>query len=357
LTDLAAEVAALGGAGAPPTATARLREVTVAALRHGAAELEKPRSGYEAPVEVVIAASGADSDVAAEGGVAGEGGPAARGRGTGGSPTAAAARDLDGGSIAAGSVLIAATPAAAALRADPEAVGERAWLLVAAAIASLVDLAGLGAPAGPADLCVQAGDLDGFLLVALPGAADPAELDELVPLAFEDHAGGLNRLRARAVAVPGRVLEPAELRAPIGSNHPLRVAEAVARLGARPEDPRSVEQHEEAVLALLQPGAGRAVRPHEDPDPARRVARRILQRLDGMGKWGGYHTDFAHLARGFAGNDRALAQDVGKALLAAGLLAEKPSVGQRHVFLNPRRAAEIHRLIDEGELPPGVQLP
>jgi hypothetical protein len=99
------------------------------------------------------------------------------------------------------------------------------------------------------------------------------------------------------------------------------------------------------------------VRPHEDPDPARRVARRILQRLDGMGKWGGYHTDFAHLARGFAGNDRALAQDVGEALLEAGLLAEKPSVGQRHVFLNPRRAAEIRRLIDDGTLPPGMRLP
>jgi hypothetical protein len=76
-----------------------------------------------------------------------------------------------------------------------------------------------------------------------------------------------------------------------------------------------------------------------------------------MGKWGGYHTDFAHLARGFAGNDRALAQDVGEALLAAELLAEKPSVGQRHVFLNPRRAAEIHRLIDDGDLPPGMRLP
>ena len=62
-----------------------------------------------------------------------------------------------------------------------------------------------------------------------------------------------------------------------------------------------------------------------------------------MGKWGGYHTDFAHLARGFAGNDRALAQEVGEALLADGLLAEKPSVGQRHVFLNPRRAADIQR--------------
>ena len=67
-----------------------------------------------------------------------------------------------------------------------------------------------------------------------------------------------------------------------------------------------------------------------------------------MGKWGGYHTDFAHLARGFAGNERALAQEVGEALLAAGLLAEKPSVGQRHVFLNPRRAADIRRAHRDG---------
>ena len=72
-----------------------------------------------------------------------------------------------------------------------------------------------------------------------------------------------------------------------------------------------------------------------------------------MGKWGGYHTEFAHLARGFAGNDRALAEAVGEALLAAGLLAEKPSVGQRHVFLNPRRAGDIHALIERGEAPGG----
>jgi hypothetical protein len=76
-----------------------------------------------------------------------------------------------------------------------------------------------------------------------------------------------------------------------------------------------------------------------------------------MGKWGGYHTDFAHLARGFAGNERALAQEVGEALLVSGLLAEKPSVGQRHVFLNPRRAAEIRTLIDEGGMPAGMKLP
>jgi hypothetical protein len=76
-----------------------------------------------------------------------------------------------------------------------------------------------------------------------------------------------------------------------------------------------------------------------------------------MGKWGGYHTEFAHLPRGFKGNDRALAQDVGEKLLEAGLLAEKPSVGQRHVYLNPRRAAEIRKLIDTGELPAGMTLP
>ena len=145
--------------------------------------------------------------------------------------------------------------------------------------------------------------------------------------------------------------DAADLREPIGSHHPLKVAEAVARLGGRPADAASVEEHEEAVLERARRPRRAHARPHDDPDPARRVARRILQRLDGMGKWGGFHTEFAHLARGFAGNDRQLALEVGEALLAAGLLAEKPSVGQRHVFLNPRRAGDIRRLIETGEQP------
>ena len=313
MIDLREELVPLGGVAAPASATARLRTVLLSVLRRGAEELEKPRSGYGAPVEVAIAAG-------------------------------------DG-------VLLAATPTAAAFRADPEAAGERSWLLAAAVIATLIDLAEPGPPAGPGDLALRAGDVDGFLLLAVPGRVAPEELEELGPLAFDDHASNLDRLRARAVAAPGRLLEGPELREPIGAHHPLRVAEAVARLGGRPEDPRSVEELEEAVLAVLQADGGRAVRPHEDPDAARRVARRILQRLDGMGKWGGYHTDFAHLARGFAGNERALAQEVGEALLEAGLLAEKPSVGQRHVFLNPRRAAEIRKLIDEGAVPAGMRLP
>ncbi len=150
----------------------------------------------------------------------------------------------------------------------------------------------------------------------------------------------------------------ADRREPIGAAHPLRVAARIALLGGAPADADSVATHEDAVLAELdRTTAGAAVRPHEDPDDARRVARRILQRLNGMGKWGGYHTEFAHLSRGFAPSDRALAGAVGEALLAAGLLQEKPSVGQRHVFLNPRRAADIHGLIDDGTIPPGLVLP
>jgi hypothetical protein len=192
----------------------------------------------------------------------------------------------------------------------------------------------------------------------VPG--DPADA-ELVPLAFDGQVAGVDRLRARALAVPAFVLaEAGDLRPPIGAAHPLVVAATVAALGGRPADPDSLAEHEDAVLAQLEArggdGAGVA-RPHDDPVPARRVARRILQRLDGMGKWGGYHTEFAHLARGFAGNDRALAEAVGEALLEAGLLGEKPNVGQRHVFLNPRRAGDIHALIERGEVPDGLTLP
>ena len=92
------------------------------------------------------------------------------------------------------------------------------------------------------------------------------------------------------------------------------------------------------LLALLEP-TGASTRAHEDPDPVRRVARRMLQRLDGMGKWGGYHTAFDHLARGFARHDRALAYDVGQALVDSGLLSEKQSVGQRHVSSTRAAAA------------------
>lgn len=317
MTELEVELTAAGGAGAPPAATARLRVLLLQALHTSRLELDKSRSGYETPVTVAIA-------------------------------------PVDGH-------LLAVAPAHAGLRADTAVGGDRSWLLVAATVASLVMLTGSGRPREAGDLSVRAGVFGGeFLVLAMPaGDAGSEGLDDLVPLAFEEHAGDIDRLRARALALPGTVLEglAAGLRDPIGAAHPLRIAEAVARLGGRPAHPASIQEHEDAVLVLLAPRDGPSVRPHEDPDPARRIARRILQRLDGMGKWGGYHTEFAHLSRGFARDQRALAQSVGEALLGAGLLAEKPSVGQRHVFLNPRRAAEIRALIDTGREPPGLRLP
>ncbi len=291
-----------GGVGATPESAARLRQLLLDALARGVAELAKTRSGYGDPVTVAVA-------------------PAADG-------------------------LRAVAPVAAGLRADPYAITERAWLLVAALTGALVEVGG--------DPRVTAGALGDALVLHVPG--DPADA-ELVPLAFDAHVASIDRLRARALAVPGFVLEDVgELRVPIGAAHPLVVAAAVAALGGRPADPASLADYEDAVLAAREAGDDVA-RPHDDPDPARRVARRILQRLDGMGKWGGYHTEFAHLARGFAGNERALAEEVGEALLAAGLLDEKPSVGQRHVFLNPRRAGDIRALIERGAVPDGLELP
>src|SRR4051794_19890029 len=307
MDELGAALEAAGGLAAGPESAARLRTLLADELRRGAAELALKRSGYEQPVTVAVAA--------------------------------------------AATGLRAAAPVAAAPRPDPDAVLERARLLVAALTGALVEVGGEGV--------VLARALGGeHLVLEVPG--DPAAAG-LVPLGLGGRAPGTDRLRARAVAVPGFVLDDAEdLRAPIGVAHPLLVAAAVAGLGGRPADPASLAEHEDAVLALLDAAAAAAgvvARPHDDPDPGRRVARRILQRLNGMGKWGGYHTDFKHLARGFAGNDRKLAEAVGEALLEAGLLAEKPSVGQRHVFLNPRRAGDIHAFIERGDLPGDLTLP
>jgi len=303
-----------GGPDAPRDSSARLRRLLDAELARGVRELGEPRTGYGTPIAVAVAAT-------------------------------------------AGEVL-AALPVAPELRADPGAVGERAAALAATAVEQVVEGASPGPPRSRDDLRLRLGVLDGMLLLAYP-AAEPVEAAEYAHEAlnteFEERR--IDRLRASAYLLPGHVLEGgADLRAPIGATHPLRVAEAVTRLGGSPLDDETVEALEDQVLRLLEP-AGAVSRAHQDPDPVRRVARRILQRLDGMGKWGGYHTAFDHLARGFAGHDRALAYEVGEALLEAGLLEQKPSVGQRHVYLSPKRSGEIRRLIDDGELPPGLRLP
>jgi hypothetical protein len=316
VSELAAALQDAGGTSAPHERGAQLRALLLDALTAGAVELTRPRSGRDDPVAVAFAVT------------------------------------------EAGDALLAATPAPAAVRADPDAAHERAWLLATATVGALFAVAGTAPATTAGDLVLRAGTLGaGHLALAVPAVrADGGDAD-LAVLAFEEQAAAIARLRACAHALPGHVVESIveDLRPPMATA--LRSVETIARLGGRPADPASADEHEEAVLTVLQPQGAGVARPHEDPDPARRAARRIVQRLHGMGKWGGYHTEFSHLARGFEGNDRALAESVGEALLAAGLLAEKRSVGQRHVFLDPRRAADVHALLERGELPPGVRLP
>jgi hypothetical protein len=303
-----------GGVRAPRDRAAQLRAELHDALAAGAAELARPRSGYTTPVPVAIAAFG--------------------------------------------DAMVAIAPVDPNLRADPHVVPERGFTLVAALVGALVESTAAMAPGTSEDLALSAGDWDGWLLLALPVSAREALDDvELAVEAFAENVEHVDRLRARAYAIPSAVLgELGELRPPIGELHPLRIAEAVARFGGRPADPASLAEHDEAVLAVLDPPESVA-RPHEEADQSRRVARRILQRLVGMGKWGGYHTEIQHLSRGFAGHDRAMALAIGERLVTAGLLVEKQSVGQRHVRLNPRRSGEIHAFVERGELPDGLELP
>lgn len=314
MTRLGSVLADAGGVRAPRERAAQIRAELLEALGEGARELELPRSGYETPVPVAIAAFG--------------------------------------------EALLAIAPVDPALRADPNAAGERAWTLVAVAVGALVEGAAAMAPGGAHDLALRVGAWEGWLVLAYPVAAGDALVAvELASESFAEGVADVDRLRAAAHPLPSAALgDVGELRHPIGELHPLRIAEVVARLGGRPAEAASLEQHEEAVLSVLDP-TPEVRRPHEEADPSLRVARRMLQRLMGMGKWGGYHTDIAHLPRGFAGHDRALAVAIGERLLAAGLLVEKTSVHQRHVRLNPRRAADIHALVERGDLPPGLELP
>jgi hypothetical protein len=310
--ELGRAVADGGGSHAPRELSARLRDLLDDELERGQRELRERRTGYPHPIAVAVAP-----------------GPDA---------------------------LLAALPLPVELRADTEAVSPRGGAIAAAAVAKLVEASDVGPLTSSEDLALLLGDFHGSLVLWYP-AADPLLAVEYAQAALDEAFVHMDRLRARTYVLPEHVLEGIQdLRPPIGATHPLRVAEAVARLGGDPLDEESIEPLEGTLLELLEP-SGKVSRAHEDPDPVRRVARRILQRLDGMGKWGGYHTEFDHLARGFARHDRALAYDVGEALLDAGLLGGKQSVGQRHVFLNPRRSGDIHRLIDEGDLPAGLTLP
>ncbi|HSJ73021.1 MAG TPA: hypothetical protein VK904_01790 [Miltoncostaeaceae bacterium] len=151
-------------------------------------------------------------------------------------------------------------------------------------------------------------------------------------------AGGLPGL-ARDLAVhPVRVVLTLLAREqPIGGPYPPELAHSLREWGCVGER-----------APIAEPPPSLAI--EDDPCPRRRHARMVLQRMLRMGKVGpGYHTEFDHFRRGAPVHEGRQALDVAEALVRAGLLGEKPSVGQRHIYLERRALPEIHALIDRGE--------
>lgn len=146
--------------------------------------------------------------------------------------------------------------------------------------------------------------------------------------------------------------------------HPVRALLALDRNGlpttAIPDDPADlVRSLRDLGCAGDPPRSVGDDRPSlaidDDPCPRRRHARRVLRRLLQKGKIGGHHTEIDHFTRGLPDHDKSDAKDVVEALLRAGVLVEKPSVGQRHISLNRENLPAIHALIERGDtIDPGL---
>src|ERR687895_325516 len=155
----------------------------------------------------------------------------------------AASRAAAGSWAGARGSVVVALPPPPELRADAGAVAERGATRAAADVERLVEAAEPGRPRSRGDLALLLGACDGFLALSYP-AADPRWSAEYAREALDDAAASIDRLRAAAFLLPGHALAVEDLRPPIGATHPLRVAEAVTRLGASPLDEDAVERLE-----------------------------------------------------------------------------------------------------------------
>ncbi len=77
------------------------------------------------------------------------------------------------------------------------------------------------------------------------------------------------------------------------------------------------------------------------------IKAEILKKLYRRGNWGNSHTAFDDLPRGFPKDLRGSVKEIADDLVKEGLLLDKPTGYGRHVSLNPRRKAEIDRIIKE----------
>jgi hypothetical protein len=232
-------------------------------------------------------------------------------------------------------------------------------------VAVLVDAIAAGVDAGAIPEGIRLLDWQGWAALEMPGA--DGELSALALAERHPHASGVRTpaLPAEVLGAPPEVpLEPLAASGPglaglahrVGA-HPVEVALTLAEHGqplGLPDYPDEMADNlrtwglSAAPAEPAVPGGPPTIA--EDPCHRRRHARRVLQRLLRMGKVGtGYHTAVDHLYRGAPADQRHEAMEVGEALIRAGLLGEKPSVGQRHVYLRRDALPRIHALIERAE--------
>jgi hypothetical protein len=236
-------------------------------------------------------------------------------------------------SAAHAEVVVTALGAAAEAGAAPGDMRLEEWCGFACLVAPGMDLELVG-------LALSEAWSDGrrVAVAQLPGGVVLGGPPLLLAPPLDSGATGLGALAEELAVHPVRIVVTLlERDQPIDGPHPPELAHSLREWGC---------VGERAPAAAAEPSLDIA----DDPCPRRRHARRLLQRLLRMGKVGpGYHTEFDHVYRGAAAHDRDAALEVGEALLRAGLLGIKPSVGQRHVYLERRALPEIHALIDRGE--------
>lgn len=75
------------------------------------------------------------------------------------------------------------------------------------------------------------------------------------------------------------------------------------------------------------------------------IRRVLLRKLAKHGYWGGRHTSFDNLHKGFPKHLAKEAKEMAKELIKTGFLLSKPTSYGLEVSLNPRMKEEIDRII------------
>lgn len=77
------------------------------------------------------------------------------------------------------------------------------------------------------------------------------------------------------------------------------------------------------------------------------IKKTILRKLVYLNKWGGAHTSFDNLPKGFPGYIRGEVKDVAKQLIKENFILAKPTSYGLEVSLNPDKKKEIEDLVRE----------